>query len=181
MSIREFLGLAPRKNNTVDDDSETETVRRIVDELDRLEPDRARTIAAFAYVLTRVAYADREISPEETQAMERAVIEQSGLPEQQAVLVVHIAKSQNILFGSTEDFVVTQDFAEHATREEKLALLNCLFAVSSADLHISTVEDNEIARISKQLRLTHQEFIAARRAFKEHLGVLKPGRETQGK
>ena len=46
MSILRFLGLdgAPEKA----DHGDTDTVRRIAAELDRLDPDRARYIAAFA-------------------------------------------------------------------------------------------------------------------------------------
>src|SRR3990172_10418282 len=118
--------------------AETETVRKIVDALDRLEPERARYIAAFAYLLGRVAHADQHISPEETQEMERLVMERGGLPEEQAILVVQMAKTQNLLFGGTENFLVSREFEKIASREQKLALLDCLYAVSSADKSIST-------------------------------------------
>ena len=52
----------------------------------------------------------------ETRAIERIVMDRSQLPEAQAVLVVQIAKSQNLLFGGTEDYVVTREFARTATR-----------------------------------------------------------------
>jgi uncharacterized tellurite resistance protein B-like protein len=77
------------------------------------------------------------------------------------------------LFGGTENFVVAQEFNRVATRAQKLALLNCLFAVSSSDRSISTVEDNEVRKISRELRLDHSDFIAARSAYKEHLEVLR--------
>ena len=35
-------------------------------------------------------------------------------------------------------------------------------------------EDNEIRRISSELRLTHADFISVRRAYRTQLGVLKP-------
>ena len=44
---------------------ETETVRKIIAELDRIEPEKARYIASFAYILGRVAHADLGISEEE--------------------------------------------------------------------------------------------------------------------
>src|SRR6185503_2072362 len=112
---------------------ETETVRKIVRQLDNLEPQRARFIAAFAYILSRVARADMNISDAETNEMEHQVIRLSGLPEEQAVLVVQIAKTQATLFGGTENFLVTQEFKELANLEQRLALLDCLFAVAAAD------------------------------------------------
>ena len=121
----------------------------------------------------RVAHADMEISDEETREMERLVEDMGGLPEEQAILVIQLAKTQNVLFGSTENFVVTKEFNRIASRDQKVALLSCLFAVSSADQSISTAEDNEIRRISQELRLDHRDFIAARSAYIHHLEVLK--------
>ena len=50
MSIIEFLGLA-RKEKRPEDSAETETVRRIVAALDQMDPQRARYLAAFAFIL----------------------------------------------------------------------------------------------------------------------------------
>jgi uncharacterized tellurite resistance protein B-like protein len=153
---------------------DTETVRKIVDSLDRLEPDRARYLAAFAYVLARVARADLKVSPEETRAMERIVVEHGGIPEDQAIIVVQIAKHQNLLFGATENFLVTREFNQISTREQKLALLDCLYAVASASDLVTMPEDNEIRQIASELLLSHQEFISIRSRFRDHLKVLKP-------
>jgi uncharacterized tellurite resistance protein B-like protein len=179
MSIWKFLGLdkvgqaGSARPSGAASTGETDTVRKIVDALDQMEPARARYIAAFAYLLSRVADADLEISPEETQAMERIVMERGGLPPEQAILVVQMAKTQNKLFGGTENFLVTQEFNKIATREQKLALLHCLFAVSSADQSISNVEDHEIRNIASELLLTHQDFIDVRLAYRDYLAVLK--------
>ena len=90
MAIWKYLGLETggepgpdRKKGKAS--AETETVRKIVDALDRLEPERARYIAAFAYLLGRVAHADQHISPEETREMERVVMERGGLPQKKAI------------------------------------------------------------------------------------------------
>jgi uncharacterized tellurite resistance protein B-like protein len=171
MSILRFLGLSDPKPSTAAD---TQTVRRIVASLDAMEPERARFIAAFAALLCRVARSDLRISDEEAAAMERIVMDKGGLSEDQAVLVLQIAKSQEALFGSTENFLVTREFQKIATHEQKLALLDCLFAVSAADESISTVEDNEIVRICAELQLPREEVVAARGRYREHLAVLKP-------
>lgn len=176
MSIWKFLGLETRlekEARTQAVSAETETVRKIVAALDRLEPERARYIAAFAYLLSRVARADLEISPDETRAMERIVMEVGGLPEEQAILTVQMAKTQNQLFGGTENFLVTREFNKIATPEQKLALLHCLYAVSSADKSISSVEDHEIRKISRELLVSHRDFIEVRLAHRDHLAVLK--------
>ena len=66
-------------------------MRSIVDRLERLDPERARHIAAFAYVLSRVAHADLGISAEETREMERLARERAVLDEIVATLVIHMA------------------------------------------------------------------------------------------
>ena len=106
--------------------------------------------------------------------MERIVRELGGLPEEQAILVVQMAKTQSLLFAGTENFLVTREFNQLASREEKLKLLECLFAVSSADASISAEENHEIRRIASELNLEHQDVVAVRAAYREHLAVLKP-------
>jgi uncharacterized tellurite resistance protein B-like protein len=105
--------------------------------------------------------------------MERLVSKIGGLPEEQAVLVVQIAKTQNVVFGGTENFLITQEFNRIASREQKLKLLECLFAVSASDQSVSSAEDHEIRKIARELQLTHDDYIAVRLAFREHLAVLK--------
>jgi uncharacterized tellurite resistance protein B-like protein len=171
MSIIEFLGLA-RKEKRAEDSAETETVRRIVAALDQMDPERARYLAAFAFILCRAARADLKITTSETETMEHILAERGGLPPEQAIIVVQMAKTQSILFGGTENFLVTREFNRIATREQKLALLDCLFAVA-ADDWISTLEENEISRICGELDLTHDDFISVRSAYRERLAVLR--------
>ena len=153
--------------------SETETVRRITQALDRLEPERAKYIAAFAYLLGRTARADLQISPEETATMERIVSDHGQLPEEQAIIVVQIAKAQNTLLGGTENFLVSREFREMAGYTKRLALLDCLFAVAAADNSISTIEDNEISQIADELRIEHHDFISVRSRYRDSLAVLQ--------
>ncbi len=75
MSILKFLGIDSVPSVSAAGDPDTEAVRKIIDELDHLPDERARFVAAFAFILSRVAHADMEISSEETAAMERIVVE----------------------------------------------------------------------------------------------------------
>jgi uncharacterized tellurite resistance protein B-like protein len=180
MSILEFLGLGKIEHtHAATGSAETETVRKIVRALDSMDAQRARFIAAFAFILCRVANADLHISESETRIMERVVMERGGLPEEQAILVVQMAKTQSALFGGTENFLVTREFNQMATHEQKLALLDCLFAVASDEM-ISTVEDNEISRICSELMLTRDEFVSLRMNYRDQRAVFKkpsPGSE----
>lgn len=162
-SIASWLGLSARPQEA------PSPLRDVVDALDRLEPERARHLARFAYLLGRVAHADRHVSPEETRAMERLVREEGHLSEDQAVLVVSLAKSSNVLFGGTADFEVAREFSQESPYEDKLALARCLFAVAATDESISMVEETEIHRILNQLRIEPADLTALRVAHKRVL------------
>jgi uncharacterized tellurite resistance protein B-like protein len=146
---------------------DTETVRRIVAQLDAIEPQRARYLAAFAYVLGRVANADLDISDAETARMVDLVQRVGKLPEEQAVLAVAIAKSQNKLFGGTENFLVTREFRSVASEAERRDLLDCLFAVAAADDTISAEEEAQIRQIASELGVQHDEYVNARLAYSD--------------
>ena len=177
MGILDLLGFgnsnAPSNAVSKSDRGDTDTVRRIVGELDRLDRSRARFLAAFAYVLSRVAAADLDISDIETEKMIEIVQLLGHVPEEQAVLVVAIAKNQNRLFGSTEDYLVTREFRDIATDEERHELLDCLFAVSAADDTITGDEEEQIRQIASELGLSHREYIKARLAYTDKRSVFK--------
>ena len=73
------------------------------------------------------------ITDDETALMERIVIEHGEIPEAQAILVVEIAKQQERLFGGTEDYLVTRQWVDGTSLEERLALLRCCFLVDAVD------------------------------------------------
>ena len=128
-------------------------LRELLGALDRLDPTRAQFLARFAFLLGRVARVDEHFSEEEGRAMEIVLVEQAHLPAAQAMLVVNLAKTSKQMFSATTDFTVTQEFADTASYEERLALANCLFAVAGSDARISTTEEAELHRIVNQLRI----------------------------
>jgi hypothetical protein len=136
---------------------DSNTVRRIVSELDKLEPDRARYLAAFAYVLSRAAWADLHVTEEETAKM--------------------IAKNQNRLFGGTENFLVTREFRELASDAQRRDLLGCLFAVSAADEAITLDEESQIRQMASELGLSHADYIDVRSHYSDKRTVLRHHRK----
>ena len=168
MSILRWLGFEEQPEQP-----HVDSLGEIEKALTHLDPGRARYIAGFAYILGRVARADHDVSDAESELMATLVAENGRMSHEQAVLVVRIATTQTLRHGGTEDFIVTREFASMATRDEKLALLHCLFAISSIDSSIRTVEDNEIRRIASELKLEHADFISVRSAHTGHLEVLR--------
>ena len=152
---------------------DTETVRRIAAQLDALPVDRARYLAAFAYILMRAAAADMDISDVEARAIEGLVGEYGGLPEAQAVLVTQIARNQSLLYGSTEDYLVTRQFRELASPEDRLALLRCCYLVGAADDTNTSDESDTLQEIAKELDIDRDSVNVIRNEFAPKLSAIQ--------
>lgn len=172
MALRRFLG-GPAGNPGQADARDTETVRRIAGQLDALPVDRARYLAAFAYILTRAAAADLHISEDESRAIEQLVAEYGELPEAQAILVAQIARSQSLLYGGTEDYLVTRQFRELASEADRLALLRCCYLVGAADDTITSQESSTLQQIATELDLDRAAVIQIRNEFAPKLSAIQ--------
>lgn len=157
----------------VDEDRGTGALDAIADALEHMDPAEARYIAAVAYLLSRVAQADHDVTDAERESVERVLVEHSGLAPDRAAIVTTLATSQMIHVRGTQDYLVTREFATMATREQKRALLDALFTVSASDASIVTVEDNEIRRIASEIGLEHGDVVEIRQRYRDRLAVLK--------
>ena len=155
------------------DTVEPEVLDRTAAALDKLRPERARYVAAFAYLLARVAGVDSHITPDEMDLMHRMVQREADLSDEESAAVVDLALGEASRFAGTHNLEVTREFFTLSLPAQRLGLLRCLFAISAADDSVVTAEDNEIRRISRELKIEHADFIQARAEVREHLAVLK--------
>ena len=182
MSILKIFGVSGDTTSTNEQSgSDGEAIRQITKERDALPDDQALRLATFAYVLGRVAHADSHFSKAETDKMQDIVQVLGHIPESQAVLLVNIAKHQVKLFGGTDNVAVSKQFRQLSTPEQRIELLECVFAVSAADDSITVVEEGQARQISSELGLTHKEFVQARSAYVDHLEALKALRASHSK
>lgn len=188
--FRRFLGLdhAPDPRLPVgdaaaplpDSAAETATARRIVARLEALPHEEARFLACFAYVMSRTANADFDISDDETRLMEQFSVQHGGLDQAQAVLVVEMAKIQARVNGGTEDFVVTREFRSISTPDQRRDLLRCCFAIAAADGTITADEAGMINEIARELDLELNDVNAVRAEFHEQLSAVQALRRGLG-
>jgi uncharacterized tellurite resistance protein B-like protein len=159
--------------SAIDEAADTETVRRIVGRLEAMPRDEARFLAGFAYILTRAAAADLEISDAEEHVIEGLVAEHGHLPESHAVLVSQMAKSQSLLYGGTEDYLVTRQFKDLSTPQQRLDLLRCCYLVGAADDDISIAESDTLQEIALELDIDRASVNAIRHEFEPKLSTIK--------
>jgi uncharacterized tellurite resistance protein B-like protein len=169
-----FLGLSSDEKAA----PESDAIRRIASQLEGLEAEKARFLAGFAYVLARVAHADLRVQEEERAEMQRALEALGELGAEEAVLAVKIAQSEAGHLGGSENYLVTREFRRISSREQRVALIECLYAVAAADGSISTAESNVVVQIAEELGFSRSEAIALRGAWKEHLAEIQALRRS---
>ena len=145
----------------------------LAEALSHVPPDESRRVAAFAYLLSRVAHADHEVRDAEREAMVRLLVDRAHLAPDQAAIVIGIATSKIVHVRGTQDYLVSREVAARATVEEKRALIDGLYAVCAADGLISTIEDNDVRRVASEIDLEHHDVVDIRARYRGSLAVLK--------
>ena len=153
--------------------SGVEALDALEDQLSNVPPDEARRIAAFAYLLSRVAHADHDVTAAAREAMERLLVDRAGLAPDRAAIVIGLATNQSVHVRGTQDYLVSREVAGRATVEQKRRLIDGLYAVCAADGLISTVEDNDVRRVASEIDLEHADVVAIRTRYRDSLAVLK--------
>ncbi len=150
----------------------TKSVQLIAERLASFEPERAHFLAAFAYILARVAHADMRIEPAEIEEMERSIRGLAELPEREAAVVVELAISQADDLGGTDDYLVTREFRKLADRATRARLMRALLAVAAADDSIGSAESREILSVGEELGFTRLEINGLRLEWRDKLAEL---------
>jgi tellurite resistance protein len=167
--LQRFLGTNERASIR----SEPQSMQPLIAELQSLEPDRACYLAAFAYVMSRVAAADRVIEDRELEYMRSALMDEGDLPRAQAELVVSLAVAEAQEKGGSQDYVITRRLVELTPRKERHRVLDCAIAVAAADQCIDGYEEKELRSIARQLGFTDAQFLKSLNRFRDLRSVLQ--------
>ncbi|MHB8959428.1 MAG: TerB family tellurite resistance protein [Candidatus Limnocylindrales bacterium] len=159
---------------------DTESVRRIAARLGILPPERARFVAAFAYLLARAARVDVAITAVETAEIARLVAEVGALDAETAALVAELAGTRVEQFGATDDYLVTREFKAISTPEEREQLLRCCLVVAAADDDIDAVESWLVNRMAEELDIPRPDLNRIRASFTDKIAGLVEVRRLRG-
>jgi uncharacterized tellurite resistance protein B-like protein len=158
---------------------EHEFLVRVRRDLERLGPDRVEYLAAFAGQLARVALADSALSKDEEASIGRLLRERAHLDESDARLILDLMHHEAETLRGLQHHLLNRSVNERATAEQKLDLIDCLYAVASADGSIANVEDQEIRRVAAALMVHHKDLMAIRSRYKDRLEVMRLMREPR--
>ncbi len=123
--------------------------------------DEARKLALAGGILAQVARVEAGVDEAERERIVHALEQGWGLARDRAELVAEAAIAESE--ASLDPYILTYEFAQRTTVEERVRFLDALFAVAAADGAISSEESAEISRIASSIRLEQRHFVAAKR------------------
>ena len=113
--------------------------------------------------MARVAHVDLEITDDEYKAIANSLMAEWGISTEEAAFVTEVAVSE---IGPDMDYYrLARQFFSSTDREERAKFLNILFSIANADGFVSNEEIEEIRAIANSLRLTHRQFIDAKKTI----------------
>ena len=143
--------------------------------------ERRRYVAAFAALLARVAYADEEISEGEADRIRAIVAEHGGLAPEETDAVVGLARNGTVALRGQQKNLLTRAFNEVASEADRRHLVDCLYAVATADDLVTHVEDREIRLVADALLLPSGDVLAIRARYRDKLEELQRLRALRGR
>lgn len=170
MSLLRFLGIGGASKGR---ESEPASLAEIGAQLEALPPEEARFVAAFSYLLARIAAADLRTDVVERDSIAHRLETFAEIDHDLAGILADTAIRAAAAHEASDDHLVARAFRDMSEGPERIRLLRCLYAVAAADEDISTVENNEISEVARAIGIGQSDVVSLRLEFKKYLGSLK--------
>ncbi len=165
--VKGLLGQTPRRSR-VDID---EFVRnKILFKLRRRAGDTQITpemhrLALLGGLMGIVAHADHDIDERELAEIQRQLSVWGSFDEDALALLIAIIREESV--RGLDRHRLIAEYSGDANLEDRVALLDMLFAVAAADGALTHVELEELRAISSALHLSHRQYVGAKLRVKE--------------
>ncbi len=90
-----------------------------------------------------------------------------------------MAKLQERTSGGTSDYLVTREFAENSTVEQRLDLLSACYRVAAAEDGINASENSVLDQIASELGLDRQQAAGVRSRYADQISARLGFRQGQ--
>ncbi len=135
----------------------TERLRLAPEEIDERLVSR---MALAGALMARVAHVDDVVTLGEIQTIQRTLQETWDLDERWATIMTNVAVTE--MSHELDVYGLVRQLFGQTNEAQRIAFLDVLFQVATADGEASESEMNEIRRISQGLLLSHHHFIRAK-------------------
>ena len=123
---------------------------------------------AAAVLLLEVAFSDDDFSEQERQALPALLEKHTGLSAHETAELIELAQQERDTATSVHQF--TRHLNEHFSLEQKIDLVQTLWAVAYSDKQIDRYEDHIIRKIADLLHLRHSEFMQCKQKAQAKYG-----------
>lgn len=124
----------------------SEGTSRMLNLLEKHDPNSASFLATFAFALARVAYADNEVTEDERLAMRDILRDVAQLKESEVDFIMELSLMQK----RAQVEMNNQGEAPGMEENRRSLLIDSLYAVAEADGHVSEEELEEIRSIAAE-------------------------------
>ncbi|MCF8720127.1 tellurite resistance TerB family protein [Nitrospina gracilis] len=126
----------------------------------RISEEDLYFICLFGTLLASVAHVDEEFHEEEKKALKSELKKRFEFTPKELDLLLEVVSEQAQRGYDFDE--VTREFNKLYSYNDRMATVDCFFAVAAADGNISHEESEEIRRITKALRIPHSAFKASK-------------------
>lgn len=128
-----------------------------------LESDKVYVICLFGALLASVAQVDEHFHEEERKALKKILNERFEFSVKERQLLLEVMEEQ-ARHGFDFHEVVTE-FNSRVSYKDRVAAVDCFWAIAAADGVISHEENEEVRRITKAMHIPHQIFKESKKKF----------------
>ncbi len=116
-----------------------------------------RKLSLAGGLMAKIAHADHDIMPAETERITHALQHNWGVDAAAAAVVTDVAAAE--ISKDLDYYRLTREFFNCTTETERKQFLTVLFTVAAADGHVQPEERESIHRIARSLQLRQSDFI----------------------
>ena len=131
----------------------SEGTSRMLNLLEKHDPNSANYLATFAFALARVAYADSEVTDEERNRMRQILHDVARLEPSEVDFIMELSMMQS----RSKSGVAARLKHSRLDRERGEQLIQSLYAIAQADGRVSSEEVVEIQTIAQEFGIDTEE------------------------
>ena len=162
----QMYNAATQRDSNIDDYIKNTVYYELKSEIEKkgitieLPEQKIKKLCLAGGLLARISAVDSEISDEERQSIKQVLSTEWGMSEQEALVVAEIGCNRTL--KGLDYFHLTKEFFDCTGIHERRKFLKCLFQIANASNKTSYDETEEIRKIAKSLKLSHNDFIEAK-------------------
>ena len=143
-----------------------------VDQVDDIEH---KLKLATAALLIEMMQQDHRVHADEKQQVKAALMNKFSLTEEEADNLFNLAEAE--ARDATDFYQFTSLINQHYTQQQKIKVIEYLWSIAYADLHLDTYEEHMVRRIADLIYVSHKDFLQTKHKVQAAFTLNEAGRQ----